>query len=34
VGYWQKWSPVKRLAFKAIAGRSLVRLGYCEDLKW
>ncbi len=34
VEYWQKWSPARKLIFKTIAGRSLVALGYCEDLNW
>lgn len=32
--YWKQWSALKKLIFKAIAGRSLIELGYCEDLKW
>jgi hypothetical protein len=33
-GYWNKWSPARKIIFKAIAGRSLIELGYCEDLNW
>lgn len=33
-GYWREWSTLKKLIFKAIAGRSLVALGYSEDLSW
>ncbi len=32
--YWRKWSPLKKAVFKAIAGQSLLALGYGEDLKW
>jgi protein-tyrosine sulfotransferase len=34
VRYWERWSPLKKSVFKLIAGRSLVDLGYSEDLKW
>jgi protein-tyrosine sulfotransferase len=34
VEYWKKWSAVKKHIFKIIAGRSLIDLGYCEDLNW
>jgi hypothetical protein len=34
VGYWKQWSAARKVVFKAIAGRSLVELGYCEDLNW
>jgi protein-tyrosine sulfotransferase len=32
--YWQKWSPAQKLIFKAIAGRSLIALGYEDDMSW
>jgi protein-tyrosine sulfotransferase len=32
--YWEKWSAVKKLIFKTIAGKSLIELGYCEDMNW
>jgi protein-tyrosine sulfotransferase len=32
--YWKKWSALKKAIFKLIAGRSLMELGYCEDLTW
>ncbi len=34
VGYWGQWSRARKSIFKVLAGRSLVELGYCEDLKW
>lgn len=34
VGYWENWSALRKTIFKAIAGRSLVELGYSEDLNW
>jgi len=33
-GHWQQWSAVRRRVFKMIAGRSLLDLGYGEDLSW
>lgn len=32
--YWKQWSRLKRSIFKVIAGRSLMDLGYCDDLSW
>jgi hypothetical protein len=32
--YWRRWSQPKKFIFKAIAGRSLIKLGYENDLKW
>jgi protein-tyrosine sulfotransferase len=32
--YWKKWSPFRKVIFKAIAGKSLMELGYCQDLSW
>jgi protein-tyrosine sulfotransferase len=32
--YWKEWSSLRKVVFKAIAGRSLIELGYCQDLKW
>ena len=32
--YWKDWSSLRKVVFKAIAGRSLIELGYCQDLKW
>jgi protein-tyrosine sulfotransferase len=34
VEYWKSWSPLRKLVFKAIAGRSLIDLGYCRDNNW
>jgi protein-tyrosine sulfotransferase len=34
LGYWREWSALRKAIFKAIAGQSLVELGYCQDLKW
>jgi hypothetical protein len=34
VEYWKGWSPLRKLVFKAIAGRSLIELGYCPDHNW
>jgi hypothetical protein len=34
VGYWKQWSALRKMIFKSIAGRSLMELGYCEDLSW
>lgn len=34
VDYWKEWSPLKKITFKAIAGRSLMQLGYCDNLNW
>ncbi len=33
-GYWREWSSVRKLIFKAVAGKSLVDLGYAQDLNW
>jgi hypothetical protein len=33
-GYWTKWSAARKMIFKSIAGRSLIELGYCDDLNW
>ncbi|MDM8532212.1 sulfotransferase [Anaerolineales bacterium HSG25] len=32
--YWQSWSPLKKLTFKVIAGRSLIKLRYETDMDW
>jgi protein-tyrosine sulfotransferase len=32
--YWRQWSSLRKAIFKAIAGRSLIDLGYSEDLSW
>ena len=32
--YWKEWSSIRKLIFKLIAGRSLIRLGYCDNLNW
>jgi protein-tyrosine sulfotransferase len=34
VEYWRSWSPLRKLLFKAIAGASLIELGYCQDHTW
>jgi protein-tyrosine sulfotransferase len=34
IGYWRRWSILKKWIFKRIAGPSLMALGYCEDLNW
>lgn len=34
IGRWQKWSTVRKWIFKAIAGESLKKLGYCPDHHW
>lgn len=34
VGRWSDWGPVRRRAFKRLAGRELVQLGYAEDDTW
>jgi hypothetical protein len=34
VDYWKQWSALRKRIFKVIAGRSLIELGYCEDLNW
>lgn len=34
VGYWKQWSAARKVIFKAIAGRSLMELGYSKDLEW
>jgi protein-tyrosine sulfotransferase len=34
VEYWKRWSPLRKLVFKSIAGRSLIELGYCTDNNW
>jgi protein-tyrosine sulfotransferase len=33
-GYWTKWSSTRKVIFKAIAGRSLIELGYASDQNW
>lgn len=33
-GYWKQWPAARKVIFKSIAGRSLVELGYCQDLNW
>jgi hypothetical protein len=33
-GYWNKWSTTRKVIFKAIAGRSLMELGYAGDPNW
>jgi protein-tyrosine sulfotransferase len=33
-GYWTKWSPLRKMLFKNIAGKSLIDLGYSQDLSW
>lgn len=33
-GYWKNWSTLRKLVFKAIAGRALIELGYSQDMKW
>lgn len=32
--YWKQWSQLRKAVFKAIAGQSLMDLGYCDDLNW
>jgi hypothetical protein len=32
--YWKDWSPIRKVVFKAIAGKSLIELGYSQDLNW
>jgi protein-tyrosine sulfotransferase len=32
--YWQRWPAIRKYIFKAIAGKSLMDLGYCRDLDW
>jgi hypothetical protein len=32
--YWRKWSALKKLVFKTIAGRSLRGLGYGGEAEW
>ncbi len=32
--YWREWNALRKLVFKAVAGRSLVALGYSDDLNW
>ena len=32
--YWQQWSKWRKLVFKAVAGQSLVDLGYAVDSHW
>jgi protein-tyrosine sulfotransferase len=34
LGYWRKWSALRKWLFKRLAGQSLLALGYCEDLTW
>jgi len=34
VGRWKSWSPLEKRAFKRIAGRELVRMGYEKSLDW
>jgi hypothetical protein len=34
VEYWRRWSPLRKLVFKSIAGQSLMALGYCSDQNW
>jgi hypothetical protein len=34
VEYWKSWSPMRKLVFKATAGRALIELGYCKDQTW
>lgn len=34
VGKWQGWSNKERKIFKAICGKTLIKLGYAEDLNW
>lgn len=34
VGRWQSWSWWRKSLFKQIAGRSLIQLGYAQDLNW
>jgi protein-tyrosine sulfotransferase len=34
VDYWKEWSALRKIIFKAIAGRSLIELGYSQDSNW
>jgi hypothetical protein len=34
IGRWHDWSAWKKSVYKSIAGKSLIALGYCDDLKW
>jgi protein-tyrosine sulfotransferase len=34
VAYWKEWSALRKVIFKAIAGRSLIELGYSQDSNW
>jgi Sulfotransferase family len=34
VGRWRSWSPLEKRAFKRIAGRELIRMGYEKSLDW
>ena len=33
-GYWREWSSLRKLIFKAAAGKSLVDLGYAQNPDW
>jgi len=33
-GHWQEWSTGKKRTFKRIAGKTLIDLGYSEDMSW
>jgi protein-tyrosine sulfotransferase len=32
--YWKDWSLLRKVIFKAIAGKSLIELGYSRDINW
>lgn len=34
VGRWNQWSPRQKAAFRRIAGRQLIEMGYERDLNW
>jgi len=34
IGRWQTWSPLRKRAFKRIAGQALIDLGYATDNDW
>jgi hypothetical protein len=34
VGRWNSWDPTLKNQFKQIAGETLVKVGYADDINW
>jgi protein-tyrosine sulfotransferase len=33
-GHWRKWSPLRKLVFKRLAGEALRKMGYGDEEEW